>query len=42
MWAENKTKKMEQLKEQYADKDIEECTFKPILQTQVAEMGQLK
>ena len=29
MWAENKQKKLELLKDQIVDKDIEECTFQP-------------
>ncbi len=28
-WAENKQRKIEMLKEQYCDKDIDECTFQP-------------
>jgi hypothetical protein len=30
-WAENKMMKIERLKEQFVDKDIDECTFKPVL-----------
>ncbi len=33
MWAENKQKKIEMLKEQYVDKDINECTFQPQIKT---------
>jgi hypothetical protein len=29
IWAENKQKKIEMLKENIVDKDIEECTFHP-------------
>jgi hypothetical protein len=31
MWAENKSKKIEMLKEAIVDKDIDECTFQPML-----------
>lgn len=31
MWAEGKQKKIEMLKEQMVDKDIDECTFQPAL-----------
>lgn len=31
VWAENKMKKIEILKEQYVDKDIDECTFQPTI-----------
>ena len=29
MWAENRQKKIEMMKEQIVDKDIDECTFRP-------------
>lgn len=32
MWAENKQKKIEMLKEATVDKDIDECTFQPKIQ----------
>ena len=40
MWAENRQKKIEMMKEQIVDKDIDECTFRPQVRKEGGDIRQ--
>ena len=39
MWAENRQKKLEMMKEQIVDKDIDECTFRPQIRKETGDIN---
>jgi hypothetical protein len=41
VWAENKNRKIEMIKEQVVDKDIDECTFQPRINKKNAHKRQI-